>query len=200
MEFEETVRYRRMIRRFDRRQVPTDVIDHILDLSRRSPTAGFSQGVDFLVLDTAESIDDVLAADVEPGVPARPGRTRPRPDRDRPPDRGPPPIPRPLLGAGQGRLRPAGGECLAGEVLGGRCVDGGDDRAARSGRRRTGWLVLRHESRGGRGCWPTSACPRASVRSASSGSATGRMTRRRSASGTTRRRRPFDEQVHRNRW
>lgn len=58
MEFRDTVHKRRMIRRFDQRPVPTDVIDRILDLARRSPTAGFAQGVDFLVLDTPESVAD----------------------------------------------------------------------------------------------------------------------------------------------
>lgn len=56
MEFEQVIGRRRMVRRFDRRPVPADVIDHVVDLARRSPTAGFSQGVDFVVLDTAESI------------------------------------------------------------------------------------------------------------------------------------------------
>jgi nitroreductase len=56
MEFERVVRSRRMVRRFDQRGVPAQVVDRILDLARRSPTAGFAQGVDFLVLDTPDSI------------------------------------------------------------------------------------------------------------------------------------------------
>ncbi len=56
MELEEVIRRRRMIRRFDQRPVPPEVVDHVLDLARRSPTAGFSQGVDFVVLDTPESV------------------------------------------------------------------------------------------------------------------------------------------------
>jgi nitroreductase len=56
MELTEIVRRRRMIRRFDQRPVPPEVIDRILDLARRSPTAGFSQGVDFVALDTPEAI------------------------------------------------------------------------------------------------------------------------------------------------
>ncbi|MEA2522081.1 MAG: hypothetical protein QOI81_1727 [Actinomycetota bacterium] len=47
---------RRMVRRFDRRPVPSDTIDQILDLARRAPTAGFAQGVEFLVLDTPETV------------------------------------------------------------------------------------------------------------------------------------------------
>ena len=45
-----------MIRRFDRRPVPTDVVDGILDTGRRAPSAGFSQGLEFLVLDTPETV------------------------------------------------------------------------------------------------------------------------------------------------
>lgn len=52
------IRHRRMVRRFDQRPVPADVIDRVLEQARRSPTAGFSQGVDFLVLDTPSSIAD----------------------------------------------------------------------------------------------------------------------------------------------
>jgi nitroreductase len=56
MEFREVVGRRRMIRRFDRRPVPLETLDRILDVGRRAPSAGFSQGVDFLVLDTAETV------------------------------------------------------------------------------------------------------------------------------------------------
>jgi nitroreductase len=72
MEFEEAVRHRRMIRRFDRRPVPADVVDHLLDLARRSPTAGFSQGVDFLVLDTSESIEAFWRLTSNPEFPPDP--------------------------------------------------------------------------------------------------------------------------------
>jgi nitroreductase len=67
VEFTDVVRRRQMVRSFDRRPVPRDTIDEILDLARRAPTAGFSQGVDFLVLDTPEAIADFwrLTADPE---------------------------------------------------------------------------------------------------------------------------------------
>jgi nitroreductase len=58
VEFNEVLRHRRMVRRFDQHPVPRDVLDRIFDTSRRAPSAGFSQGVDFLVLDRA---DDVAA-------------------------------------------------------------------------------------------------------------------------------------------
>jgi nitroreductase len=41
-----------MVRRFDRRAVPRDVIDRVIDVGRRAPSAGFSQGLELLVLDT----------------------------------------------------------------------------------------------------------------------------------------------------
>jgi nitroreductase len=56
MEFRDVVRHRRMVRRFARRPVPADVVDRILDIGRRGPSAGFSQGLEFLVLDTPESV------------------------------------------------------------------------------------------------------------------------------------------------
>lgn len=69
MEFAEVVRKRRMIRRFDRRPVPPDVIDRILDTARRAPTAGFSQGVAFLVLDTPETIAEFWRLTDDPDEP-----------------------------------------------------------------------------------------------------------------------------------
>ena len=45
-----------MVRRFDRRPVPPDVVDRILEVGRRAPSAGFAQGVEFLVLDTPDAI------------------------------------------------------------------------------------------------------------------------------------------------
>ncbi|HEY6566539.1 MAG TPA: nitroreductase family protein [Actinomycetota bacterium] len=58
MEFRQVVRRRRMVRRFDQAPVPTEVMDRVLDAGRRAPSAGFSQGVDFVVLDTPESVAD----------------------------------------------------------------------------------------------------------------------------------------------
>ena len=56
MEFADVVRHRRMVRRFDQRAVPHDVMDRILDAGRRAPSAGFSQGLELLVLDTPETV------------------------------------------------------------------------------------------------------------------------------------------------
>ena len=66
MEFAEVVRGRRMVRAFDQRPVPAEVIDRVLDTARRAPTAGFAQGVEFLVLDTPETVSAFWAITDDP--------------------------------------------------------------------------------------------------------------------------------------
>lgn len=57
MEFREVVRRRRMVRRYDpSRPVDPAVVDRMLEHAVRAPSAGFSQGWAFLVLDTAADI------------------------------------------------------------------------------------------------------------------------------------------------
>jgi nitroreductase len=52
MEFQDVVRRRRMVRSYDPdRPVPPDIVDRILHNGLRAPSAGFSQGWGFLVLD-----------------------------------------------------------------------------------------------------------------------------------------------------
>ncbi|MDP9328375.1 MAG: nitroreductase family protein [Actinomycetota bacterium] len=58
MEFRDVVGRRRMIRRFDQRSVPRELIDRIADIGRRAPSAGFSQGLELLVLDTPQTVAD----------------------------------------------------------------------------------------------------------------------------------------------
>lgn len=68
-----------MTRRFDRRPLDPAVVDEMLDLARRAPSAGYSQGVHFLVL-TGESLQrfwrttgaDEWFASVQSGVLAAP--------------------------------------------------------------------------------------------------------------------------------
>jgi nitroreductase len=72
MELEQVIRRRRSIRRFSQEPVPPGVVDHVLDLARRSPTAGFSQGVDFVVLDTPESIATFWRLTDDPRFPMEP--------------------------------------------------------------------------------------------------------------------------------
>jgi nitroreductase len=72
MELTDTIRRRQMIRRFEQRPVPRETIDRILDLARRAPTAGFSQGVDFLVLDTPETVAEFWRITDDPDFPTEP--------------------------------------------------------------------------------------------------------------------------------
>lgn len=58
MEFTDVVRRRRMVRRYDPdRPVEPDVVDELLRLAVRAPSAGFSQGWHFLVLSAAADRD-----------------------------------------------------------------------------------------------------------------------------------------------
>lgn len=54
MEFQDVVRRRRMVRSFDSRPIPPEVLGRILENARRAPSAGNSQGWAFLVLEGAE--------------------------------------------------------------------------------------------------------------------------------------------------
>jgi nitroreductase len=57
MEFQDVVRHRRSVRRYDQeRRVPPEVVDRIVRNALRAPSAGFSQGWGFLVLDQPEDI------------------------------------------------------------------------------------------------------------------------------------------------
>jgi nitroreductase len=57
MEFQDVVRHRRMVRSYDEdRPVPQEIVDRILHNAVRAPSAGFSQGWGFLVLDTPEDV------------------------------------------------------------------------------------------------------------------------------------------------
>ena len=51
MEFQDVVRKRRMVRSFERRALPREVVERILANAQRAPSAGFSQGWAFLVLE-----------------------------------------------------------------------------------------------------------------------------------------------------
>jgi nitroreductase len=50
VDFETVVRRRRMVRRFTAEPVDPEVLDRLVDLGRRAPSAGNSQGVAFIVL------------------------------------------------------------------------------------------------------------------------------------------------------
>lgn len=51
IEFTDVVRRRRMVRDFEDRAIEADIVERILTNSLRGPSAGFTQGVDLLVLE-----------------------------------------------------------------------------------------------------------------------------------------------------
>jgi nitroreductase len=73
MEFQEVVRRRRMVRAFTDEPVPAAVVDRLLANAVRAPSAGFSQGWAFLVLDAPEDVARFWAATFpDPPAPAAP--------------------------------------------------------------------------------------------------------------------------------
>lgn len=75
MEFQDVVRRRRMVRQFDRRPVPEESLRRILRNAVRGPSAGFSQGQEFLVLRGETELARFVA--VAGGWMAQPTRTAP---------------------------------------------------------------------------------------------------------------------------
>ena len=57
MELRDVVRRRRMVRKFEQKPIPDDVLKRVLETARHAPSAGFSQGFDFVVLTTPEELD-----------------------------------------------------------------------------------------------------------------------------------------------
>ena len=51
------VRRRRMVRRFEQKPIASDVLNRVLEAARHAPSAGFSQGFDFVVLTEPEELD-----------------------------------------------------------------------------------------------------------------------------------------------
>ncbi|WP_036961085.1 nitroreductase family protein [Promicromonospora kroppenstedtii] len=67
MEFQDVVRTRRMHRKFADEPVAADAVDRITRNAVRAPSAGFSQGWAFVVLDTARDRDRFWAASTPQG-------------------------------------------------------------------------------------------------------------------------------------
>ena len=66
MEFEDVLRRRRMVRRYSAEPVARDLVDRALRNAVRAPSAGFSQGWAFLVLDEATDVARFWAATTPP--------------------------------------------------------------------------------------------------------------------------------------
>jgi len=69
MELQETLRRRKMVRSFRRQAVPDDVLDRVLASVVHAPSAGFTQGNEFLVLESQDAIADYLRITVSPDYP-----------------------------------------------------------------------------------------------------------------------------------
>jgi nitroreductase len=68
MEFQDVVRRRRMIRNYAPEPVDPAVVDRAIRNATRAPSAGFSQGWAFLVLDTPEDVRRWWGATTDPGA------------------------------------------------------------------------------------------------------------------------------------
>jgi nitroreductase len=66
MDFDSVVRRRRSIRSYRRALPPPGTVERIVDVARRAPTAGFSQGIDFLVLDDPSAVSEFFAITTHP--------------------------------------------------------------------------------------------------------------------------------------
>ncbi|MGI9643609.1 MAG: nitroreductase family protein, partial [Acidimicrobiia bacterium] len=79
MDFTEVVRKRRSIRSYEDTIPDREVIDRIVDTARRSPTAGFAQGIDYLVIDDQSAVEWVWQATEHPDHPTPPNLSVNRP-------------------------------------------------------------------------------------------------------------------------
>lgn len=68
MEFEDVVRHRRMVRNYTEEAVPRATVDRMLENALRAPSAGFTQGWAFLVLDSREDVSRFWLATTPPGA------------------------------------------------------------------------------------------------------------------------------------
>ena len=68
MEFRDVVRRRRMVRRYADRPVDPTVLARALDHATRAPSAGFTQGVELLVLDQPGPVSRFWEATADPGA------------------------------------------------------------------------------------------------------------------------------------
>ena len=75
MDYSDVIRRRRMIRKFEQKPIPEGVLSRVLETARHAPSAGFSQGFDFVVLTKPEELDWFYRTTDDPSDPdAYPGR------------------------------------------------------------------------------------------------------------------------------
>jgi nitroreductase len=70
--FQEVLRRRRMVRQFDQRPLEPALVDQILESARHAPSAGFSQGFNFVVLDRPDSVSRFWSVTDDPAFPNPP--------------------------------------------------------------------------------------------------------------------------------
>jgi len=76
VELAEVVRRRRMVRRYSAEPVPEELLDRVLSVAVQAPSAGFSQGVDLLVLEGPTQTRRFFEATSDPEFLAEPGAMR----------------------------------------------------------------------------------------------------------------------------
>ena len=69
----DVIRKRRMTRDYSDKPVPPEVLERVLDVSLHGPSAGFSQGVDLLVLEGAAQTGQFFEMTSDPEFLAAPG-------------------------------------------------------------------------------------------------------------------------------
>ncbi len=69
MELQEALRRRKMVRSFRREPVPEDVIDRVLASVVHAPSAGYTQGNEFLVLTSEAAVADYVRITEHPDYP-----------------------------------------------------------------------------------------------------------------------------------
>jgi nitroreductase len=72
VEFTDVVRRRRMVHAFESRPVDPSVVDRLVDLARRAPSAGFAQGTDFLVFEDPACVARFWELTDDPRFPREP--------------------------------------------------------------------------------------------------------------------------------
>jgi nitroreductase len=79
MEFRDVVRKRRMVHRFAPQTVPRVDLLRVLEVALHAPSAGFSQGFDFIVLDEAPQLEWFWKMTEHPDFPYEPDELLDRP-------------------------------------------------------------------------------------------------------------------------
>ena len=70
--FLEVLRRRRMVRKFDQRPLEAEMLGRILESARHAPSAGFSQGFDFVVVDKPDLVSRFWEITDDPAFPNPP--------------------------------------------------------------------------------------------------------------------------------